>query len=523
MLLSNFNWSFPWKNLLTFLVHIIQSIGCQFQGLTSEKFFDFSCKSISKPAVISILFFFMVSCDKEEPTLPVAGPFQLWAINRPICPGMEVQLYLYDQSTESDVDFSEFTFELLPNGLGEIRQNGLYRAPDVISGQSNVEIVVKWKPNPNVTASHTLNLNPHSESNLTSKIPHQVQFGNKFYGLSTSNEFLFGSPPIGTGPAKNLSFDVNVVDVNGQVKWGHYLGIGQTTFGIFFQDKILVSGWLDGNPHSISKIYDATGNDLNTEVQKQMAFSDHHVDQSGYLYLSNSSKLYNANPTEILKLSPEFDIMHNYTINYPVQSFLVNQDGSVIAFYSDESKEESGVVMVDLLGQEVWNNPFPYRYPNEGKLVQISDQKYGLVKADCKVIPCALELIYYEFGANGELINPGQTIASSIPLDMLINNPVDNQEKYYIGDNILDILAFEEEVLVVFRASTKNYRALMIKGTQGSSLEHWWEGYDLTGNSGSLGHIHLLKNNGGLEWKTFCGKAICTFQMDKNLAFDSCF
>ncbi|WP_380804320.1 hypothetical protein [Shivajiella indica] len=43
---------------------------------------------------------------------------------------------------------------------------------------------------------------------------------------------------------------------------------------------------------------------------------------------------------------------------------------------------------------------------------KINGKKYGLVKADCKGIPCALELIYYEFGAYRELINPGQAIST---------------------------------------------------------------------------------------------------------------
>jgi hypothetical protein len=494
--------------------------------LTPGKFFGFSCKNYGKLAVISILSFIIFSCDKEEPepTPPLAGPFQLWAINRPICPGMEVQLYLYDQSTESDVDFSEFTFELLPNGLGEIRQNGLYRAPDVISGQNNVEIVVKWKPNPNVTTSHTLNLNPNSESDLISKIPHQVQFGKKFHGLSTSNEFLFGSPPIGTGPAKTLGFEVEVVNTEGKTKWWQNLGIGQTAFGTFYNDHVLISGWvmgMEGSPTGISKIYDAAGNDLDTEFQKQMRFMDDFVDGSGNLYLSNSAKSNYTNPTQIVKLSPGFAIIQSYSLDFPVHSFLVNQDESVIAFYSDESKEESGIVMVDQLGQELWRIPLPYLYPHVGKLVQINDQKYGLVRSECKFTPCALEMVYYEFGGNGELIIPGQTIASGNTLDMLVNGPMIEQQYFHIENNILDVMVVEEETLVVFRASTRHNLALMIKGTKGTSLEYWWD--PKIPSQTPLGHIQLKPKNDGLEWKTFCGQAICTFQLDKNLAFDSCF
>jgi hypothetical protein len=177
----------------------------------------------------------MVSCDNEEPTLPVAGPFQLWAINRPICPGMEVQLYLYEQATGSVVDFSEFTFEVVPNGLGEISSTGLFKAPELISGQSNVVITAKWKSNPNIQASHTLYLT------------------------------------------------------------------------------------------------------------------------------SNSSKRYPTNPTQIVKLSQELDILNNYSINHSVYSFLVNQDDAVIAYYSDEVNEESGIVMVDKFGEEFWNLSLPYR------------------------------------------------------------------------------------------------------------------------------------------------------------------
>ena len=466
----------------------------------------------------------MISCDEEEPILPISGPFNLWAINRPICPGMEVQLYLYEQATGSVVDFSEFTFEVVPNGLGEISSTGLFKAPELISGQSNVVITAKWKSNPNVQASHTLYLTSNSDSHLITKVPHKVQFGNVFYGLSLSNEFLFGSPFIGTGPNKTLGLEVRVVNTEGQIKWWHNLGIGQTTFGTFYQDKTLLSGWIvgmDGSPTAFSKIYDAAGTDLNTEVQNQMVFRDYFVDLSENLFLSNSSKRYPTNPTQIVKLSQELDILHNYSINHPVYSFLVNQDDAVIAFYSDEIKEESGIVMVDNFGEEVWNLPLPYWYPNVGKLVQINQEKYGLVRSECRFIPCALELIYYEFGINGHFINPGQTIANSNTLDMLINGPFIDQQYYYIRDDIKDVLVFEEETLVVFGAITRNLQALIIKGNKGTSLEYWWDP-KIAGQT-PMGHIHLKLKDIGIEWKTFCGQAICTFQLDKSLAFDSCF
>jgi hypothetical protein len=511
--------------LITFFPHIQKSAKRHFNNLTPSDIGRFSFRSAYQFPLILAWFLLFISCQKsEEPVPPISGPIQLLAIERSICPGMQVQFHLHNQVTGDEIDFAEYTFDPIPNGLGEISPNGLYKAPELISAQTVLEITVKWKPNPNVRTSHTLFLSPNSESDVISKIPHAVQFGNKFYGLSASNEFLFGSPFIGTGPAKTLGFEVAVVDPEGQMKWGHNLGIGQTSFGAFFNDHVLISGWvmgMEGSPIGISKIYDAAGNDLDTEVQKQMRFMDDFMDVSGNLYLSNSAKSNYTNPTQIVKLSPGFDILQSYSLDFPVYSFLVNQDESVIAFYSDEFQEESGIVMVDQLGQELWHIPLPYLYPHVGKLVQINDQKYGLVRSECKLTPCALEMVYYEFGGNGELIIPGQTIVNGITLDILVNGPLIEQQYFYIEDNILDVLVVEEEVLVVFRASTRHNQALMIKGTKGASLEYWWD--PKMPSQTPLGHIQLKPTNDGLEWKTFCGQAICTFQLDKNLAFDSCF
>lgn len=372
----------------------------------------------------------------------------------------------------------------------------------------------------------------NKNSNLISKIPHQIgynsiwyTFGRSFYGLSVSNHFLFGSPAIGTGPAKSESFEIALMNSNGQTLWHKSLGIGQTTFGAFFDDKILISGWIrnmDDNLLPVSKVYDRNGTELMTNIHDQIVFRSHFYDQLGNLYLSNASNLYYYDPIQIIKLSSALDIQQHYLINYPVRSFLVNQEGDIMAFYADQSNAEAGLIMIDRQGQEKWDISLADSKIQEGRLVQINDQRYGLITTECKTIPCATDIMYYEFGSNGALINPGQKIASSITLDMLINNSTDEKEKFYF-DDIQDVLAFDEEVLVVFRASTKNYSALMIKGTLGSSLEHWWEGDALPEIPRSLRHISLRQKDGRLEWKTFCGQAICTFQLDKGLEFNSCF
>lgn len=374
----------------------------------------------------------------------------------------------------------------------------------------------------------------NSNSNLVSKIPHQIgkdsrwfTFGYSFYGLSEDNHFLFGSPFIGTGPAKSEDFEVKVMNHNGQTLWHHYLAHGQTTLGAFVEDKIMISGWIrnmDGTTESVSKIFDENGQELIAKIHDQIVFRDHYLDHAGNLYLSNTSKSFESNPTEIIKLSSTLEIEQHYVINYPVQSFIANQDGEILAFYSDDSTEENGLIMLDQQGQEKWKTSLPSSYRNEGRLVQINNQKYGLIKTECPAIPCATEIMYYEFGANGELINSVQTIASSITLDMLINNPADDKNNFYIDDRnrlIKDVVVLEEEVLVVFAAFTKNHSALMIKGTLGSSLEHWWGGESISESTRSLSHIQLTKNDGGLEWKTFCGQAICTFELLKNLQFNS--
>lgn len=372
----------------------------------------------------------------------------------------------------------------------------------------------------------------NKNSNLISKIPHQIgynsiwyTFGRSFYGLSVSNHFLFGSPAIGTGPAKSESFEIALMNSNGQTLWHKNLGIGRTTFGAFFEDKILISGYIrnmEDVRQAVSKVYDQTGIALITNIHDQIVFRSHFLDHLGNLYLSDASKLSYDGPTQIIKLSSSLTLQQDYFINYPVQSFLVNQEGDIMAFYADQSNAETGLIMIDRQGQEKWDISLADSKIQEGRLVQINDQRYGLITTECKNIPCATDIMYYEFGANGALINPGQKIASSITLDMLINNSTDEKEKFYF-DDIQDVLAFDEEVLVVFRASTKNYSALMIKGTLGSSLEHWWEGDALPEIPRSLRHISLRQKDGRLEWKTFCGQAICTFQLDKGLEFNSCF
>jgi hypothetical protein len=478
----------------------------------------------------------LISCRKEEKPLTNVGPFKLFAIDRPICQGMQVQLHLLDASSGEIIDFSQFSFDHLPNGLGEVSSSGLYKAPDFISDNTTLEIKVKWKPNKKVEASHALLLTANSDFNLISKIPHQVQFKDRLFSLSASNLFLFGARMTGEGPSKNMQFRVDVVDKNGQVKWSRGYGvIGYADFGMFYHDHILVSGSAQMGEHweGISKIYSIEGNDLEKEIQDKLLFRNYFINPSGELYLSNSIHPFYASPTKVFKLSSEFDIIQSISINYPVHSFVVNQDGSVITYYFDEIKEECGVVMVDSQGQEKWKIPLPFKwYMHESKLVAINNQKFGLVKLDCKVIPCGYELIYYEFGVNGELINPGQMLVSSISYDMLENIPLDDHEDFYMMEGteyirglgrsyISDALVWEDEVLVVFNAQTKNNQGLMIKGTKGSSLEYWWDP-EITSQT-PLTHIHLINKEGGLEWKTFCGNAICTFQLDKDLTFNSCF
>lgn len=372
-----------------------------------------------------------------------------------------------------------------------------------------------------------------ASSNLISKIPHRVQIqqpvpispqitsGYKFLGLSSSNLFLFGL----MGIHKSPSFGLWVEDIHGQIMWSKSFGMGYTRFGMFYQDYVLISGSLILSPIGISKVYEHDGNELDKKFPDNFHFRNSYVNASGELYLSNSAYLSYANPTKVLKLSPEFDIIQSNSINFPVHAFAANQDGHIAAYYVDETKKENGVVMVDSNGQEKWNIPLPYQmYGNDAKIFTINDQKFGLVKAECKVIPCGFELVYYEFGINGELLNPGQIIVSSMPMDMVINSPTDKKENFYLGDYgnfIKDVLVLEDEVFVVFEVLTKNYQAIMIKGTQSTSLEYWWD--PKSESNKSLSHVQFIKNNGELEWKTFFGDAICTFKLDKNLTFNPCF
>lgn len=515
--------------------HMVHFIRGHLLQMTDGIFFGLDFKR-SFPIILWPVFFLsFASCDKEDSNLPNRGPFTIIANKQPICPGMQVQLYLFDENNQEIRDFNDFTFELSPKGMGQISSNGLYTAPESISGNSGVQITVKAKSNPKKRDLIELKFNGNPNAQIVSKIPHQIAindpwyavFARGFYGLSTNNEFLFGSI---LGYKTMNSFEVWVRDLNGQYKWRYGLSWGRSFLGLFFKDRILVSGTSvvdrDLNYETFSMVFDQNGTVLKEKIFGQFAFRGYYADQSGHLYLSNSEKSNYANPTQIIKLSPELDILQEFFIPYPVQSFLVNQDGSLVAFYSDELKEENGVVMFDNQGREKWNFELPYRYPNEARVIQINQEKYGLVKADCKLIPCAMELIYYEFGPNGELLNPGQTLVSSITLDMLIHNPIKSQDNFFlVGHNkyIYDILVVDEELLVVFGAETKKYAALMIRGTRGESLEYWWDKSFSLENARSLRHIHLIEKDGGIEWKTFCGQAICTFQLDKRLAFNPCF
>lgn len=528
--MTKFNYTNFISLVIKFLTNIRLTHNCQFLKLPLMALRNYFIKSALSPLSLWVLVLITSSCDWDNKNLPISGPYQLLAIDRPICQGMLVQFQLIDLKSGKAIDFSDFTFEPIPPVLGEIDIYGLYKAPAIISRYTTVQIKVTWKLNPEIGSSYILNLAPLSELNLIAKIPHQVQMAsNRFFDLSDSNDFLFGSPHIGRGPAYNISSAAKVVEKNGQIKWEYYYGPGQMESGFFYNGNSLVSGWVFGRDGissvRLSKIYDPYGNDLKKEVQEIMNFRDYYVGPSGDFYVSNSShRPYQSNPTSIVKLSREFKIMSSYTINYPIQSFLVNQDDAIVGFYEDDLKEESGVVMVDKQGQEIWHIPLAYYSPNQARLVAINDQKYGLVKADCKVIPCAMEMIYYEIGVNGELINPGQTIVSSSPWNT--NSPNDDQDNFQITsffNYIADVIIWEEEVLVVFYTRTNNYLGIMIKGTQGSSLEYWWDMYLEEKVQNSLRHVKFIKTENGLEWKTFCGKAICTFQLEKNLAFNSCF
>jgi len=499
---------------------------CHFLKLTIISFYHRYTNNALSLFSFWLLVLLTSSCDFENMNLPNSGQYQLFAIDRHICRGMLVQFYLIDQKSGKTVDFSEFTFEPIPPNLGEIDPNGLYKAPDNITTYTAVQIKVKGKLNRKITSSYNLNLAPTSNLNVIDKIPHQVQ-SEDFLDLSESNEFLFGSPPIGTGPAKNISSESKVIDKYGQVKWGHYYGPGQITSGFFYKENSLVSGYVyRPDAVMISKIYDPFGNDLKKAIQEKMFFGDYFVDISGYLYVTEYKYRWYKNPTNIVKLSPDFEILKSYSLNYSIQSFLINQDESVVAYYVDESRMKSGVVKFDPQGLELWNLSFPYNFPNQARLVALNDQKYGLVKAECNNRPCETELKYYEIGVSGELINPGQTIVSSISSEKLLNNPSNDLNNFYISvfdEVMLDIIALKEEVFVVFHTYAQNYKGIMIKSTQGSTLAYWWA-WDLKDKGQtSLKHVKLTKSNNGLEWKTICGKAICTFQLERNLAFNPCF
>jgi len=375
-----------------------------------------------------------------------------------------------------------------------------------------------------------------TSSNLISKIPHRLQFKDRIFSISDSNQFLFATLLTGEGPSKNVQFYFYLVDINGQTLWGRGFGvIGQTNFGMFYRDNIFVSGWaqMGNNSESISIIYDLEGNDLKKEIQDEMYFTNFYVNSSSELYLANSSRLSYVNPTNVVKLSPGFDIIERNSLDYPVHTFVANQDGSIVAYYFDEIKKENGVVMVDSQGEEKWKILIPYQdYLPEARLVAINEQKFGLVKEGCKIIPCGIELVYYEFGVNGDLINPGQTISGSMPISMIENSHVDDQEMFYMNldskygnglefSYIRDVFVFNEEVLVVFNVRSKKYQGIMVKGTQGSSWEYWWD--PALASQIPLKHISMKIKNSELEWKTFCGDAICTFKLDKNLTFNPCF
>lgn len=495
--------------------------------MTCYSFCWFTPQISIQKVLLSTLFLLLISCHRDdEPDFLHSGSFELYALKRPICPGMQLQLHLYDKEAKEEIDFTEFTFAQIPKDLGEISADGLYKAPDLILGNTTLEIIVSWNKNPRITASYLLELKTNSDPNLIAKVPHQVQLRFNFYGLSLSNDFLFGSPPIGTGPAKSERFIVSVVDLHGQTKWGYDLGIGSTWFGMTYNNHYLVSGGvlgIDGSYQIASKIYDSNGNDLQKEIQKKIIFRNYYLNKSNELFLSNTRYPYFSNSTQIFKLSSDFEILKNTSIHRPIHSFIVDDKGSIIGYYVDELNKKSGVVKVNADGVEEWDVSLPFGYPFDAKLVQINDQKYGLVKAECKNIPCLLEMVFYEFGINGEIINPGQTIVKSMSLNELIYSQIDNFELFYIPtryEMIKDILVMGDEVLFVFYANTKNYNGILIKGTQGSSLQHWW---NAKLEEESMTHVQLSNKDKGLEWKTLCGKAICTFQLDEKLTFNSCF
>ncbi len=497
-----------------FFSHISNSFRGHLQNLTC-----FLC--------LGLLLSFMSCQGDDEPNLTNSESFELFALNESVCPGMQVQLHLFDKEEGKEIDFSDFVFDPIPNGLGEISAEGIYQAPNLISGNSTLIIKMKRKNNPRITAGYQLELTTGSDTNLSSKIPHQFTELFNFYGLSSSNEFLFGSPPIGTGPAKSERYVAYLFNPEGQTVWAYDLGIGSTQFGMVYNDYFLISGGLmnpEGDYRIASKIYDGNGNELKKEIQEKIMFRDYYLNQSNELFLSNSHHPNYAVPTQIFKLSSDVEILGNTPVYRPIHSFMVEDTGSVIGYYLIESSQKSGVVKVNSDGVEEWNISLPYSYPFDAKLVQLDNQNYGLVKAECKTIPCRPEIVFYEFGVNGEVINPGQTIVSGTSLIEMMDTPIDDLESFFpevSEDMIQEILVVDDEVLFVFYASTKNYNAIMIKGTQGSSLEYWWD--KKLKEEASMTHVKLSKKDGGLEWKTLCGKAICTFQLDENLAFDSCF
>lgn len=511
-----------------FLIHFLKSLGGQIRTMSSYLFSEFIFQTTSQKVLICGIFLVFVSCQKEEePDLLPSGSFKLTAINRSICPGMKLQLRLYDDASGKELDFSEFTFAKLPNDMGEISADGLYQAPDLILANSTLELRVSWNRNPRIIASHFLELKTNSDPNLITKVPHQVELKFNFYGLSESNDFLFGSPPIGTGPAKSERYIVSVVGVDGQYKWEYDIGIGSTQFGLIYNNYFIVSGGvlgMDGIYKIASKIYDPNGNDRRKEIQEKILFRNYYVNQSNELFLSNTKHPFYSNQTQVFKLSSDFEILQQISISHPIHSFIVDDTGSVVGYYVDELNKKSGVIKVCSDGKEEWNVSLPFGYPFDAKLVQINNQKFGLIKAECKTIPCLLEMAFYEFGVNGEIINPGKTIARSIGLNELISTQIDDFDKYYIDSNydmIKDILVSGDEVLFVFYASTKNYSGILIKGTKGSSLEHWWD--TKFEKQSSMTHVKLSKKEGRLEWKTLCGNAICTFKLDEKLTFNSCF
>jgi len=325
-------------------IQILKSIRGHFRNLTLNLFLGYAFKSSFQIIVIYVLFLPLISCQKEEKPPTNVGPFKLFAIDRPICQGMQVQLRLLDESSGEIIDFSQFTFDPIPDGLGEISSSGLYKAPDYISNNTTLEIKAKWKPNKKVEASYSLLLTENSDLNLISKIPYQVQFKDRLFNLSASNLFLFGARMTGEGPTKNMQFRIDVVDKNGQLKWSRGFGvIGGSIFGMFYHNYILVSGsaLMGENWEEISKIYDLEGNDLEKEIQDKLPFRNYYMNPLGELFLSNSIHPYYASPTKVFKLSSEFDILQSNSINYPVHSFVVNQDGSVVPIILTKSKRSA--------------------------------------------------------------------------------------------------------------------------------------------------------------------------------------